>query len=378
MAESDAEKTEKPTGRRLAKARDEGQVPRSRELSSFLVLLVAASAFWLMGGWLAERATTLVRRGLTIENAQALQTPHVVMARLEDLGQYALISFAPLVLGMAVAALLPSFLLHSWVFSTKAFTPKFGRMNPISGLGRLFSKNSLVELVKSTLKSLVVGGVAVLIIRSEWNEIFGLLAQPLEQGLASAGHLLTYTFLMLVASMLLIVVVDVPWQIWQYFDNLKMTKEEVKQEAKESEGNPQVKGRIRRMQLETARRRMMAAVPQADVIVTNPSHFAVALSYKENMAAPKVLAKGMGEVARRIKEVGLEHGVPLLEAPPLARALYRHAELEQEIPGALYAAVAEVLAYVYQLDRWRANGGDYPLPPKKVSVPPDFFVPEAA
>jgi flagellar biosynthetic protein FlhB len=378
MAESDAEKTEQPTGRRLAKARGEGQVPRSRDLSSFLVLLFAASAFWLMGGWLAERATTLMRRGMIIEDAQALQNPQVVMARIEDLGQYALLSFAPLVLGMAVAALIPSFLLQSWVFSTKAFAPNFGRMNPISGLGRLFSKNSLVELVKSTLKSLVVGGVAILIIRSEWNEIFGLLAQPLEQGLTSAGHLLTYTFLMLVASMLLIVAVDVPWQIWQYYENLKMTKEEVRQEMKESEGNPQVKGRIRRLQLETARRRMMAAVPQADVIVTNPAHFAVALAYKEDMAAPKVLAKGMGEVARRIREIGLEHDVPLLEAPPLARALYRHAELDAEIPGALYAAVAEVLAYVYQLDRWRANGGDYPLPPREVAVPPDFFVPEAA
>jgi flagellar biosynthetic protein FlhB len=379
MAEdSDLEKTERPTGRRIEQAREEGQVPHSRELSSFLVLMVAAAAFWLLGGWLAERATTIVRRGLTIENVRLLQDPHAVMARIEDLGQYALLSFAPLVLAMAVAALAPPFLLQSWVFSTKAITPNFGRMNPVSGLSRLFSLNSLAELVKAVLKALVVGGVAVLLIWGQWPEIFSLLMQPLDQGLASAGKLLTYTFLILVASMILIVAVDVPYQIWRYYDRLKMTKDEVKKEAKEMDGDPLVKGRIRSLQREAARKRMMAAVPQADVIVTNPTHYAVALSYRESMVAPRVLAKGMGVVARKIRELGLAHGVPLLEAPPLARALYRHADVDDEIPGALYAAVAEVLAYVYQLDRWRAQGGDYPPPPKNVPVPPELFVPEAA
>lgn len=379
MAEdSDLEKTEQPTGRRIEQAREEGQVLHSRELSSFLILMVSAMTFWFLGDWLAQRATTIMRRGLTIENPQLLQEPAVVMARISDLGQYALLTFAPLILSIVLAALLPPFLLQSWIFSTKALTPNFTRLNPISGLSRLFSKNSIVELLKSVLKSLIVGGVAVMMIWNEWSDIFGLMAQPLDRGLASAAHLLTYTFLILVASTILIVAADVPYQIWNYYDRLKMTKEEVRKEMKETDGDPMVKGRIRSLQREAARRRMMAAIPQADVIVTNPTHFAVALSYKENMSAPKVLAKGMGVIALKIREVGLEHGIPLLEAPPLARALYRHTEIDDEIPGPLYAAVAEVLAYVYQLDRWRAQGGDYPLPPKSVPVPPELFVPEAA
>ncbi|MDR3322733.1 MAG: flagellar type III secretion system protein FlhB [Zoogloeaceae bacterium] len=378
MAEdSDLEKTEQPTGRRIEKAREEGQVPRSRELGSFLVLMVAASAFWLLGSWLAERATTLVRQGLTMD-AAFLKEPHQALLRLTDLGQYALISFSPLVLAMAVAALIPPFLLNSWVLSTKSLMPNFGRMNPMTGIGRMFSWNSLMELFKSVLKALLIGGVAVILLWNEWADIFGLLAQPLDEGLASAGKLLTFTFLMLVAAMILIVLADVPFQVWQYYDKLKMTKDEVKREMKESDGDPQVKGRIRSLQREAARKRMMAAVPQADVIVTNPTHYAVALSYKENMAAPKVLAKGMGVIAQKIRALGLEHGVPMLEAPPLARALFRHTEIDDQIPGTLYAAVAEVLAYVYQLNRWRAKGGDYPLPPKALEVPPELFVPEAA
>ena len=173
-------------------------------------------------------------------------------------------------------------------------------------------------------------------------------------------------------AMVLIVAIDVPFQLWQYHDKLKMTKEEVRQENKEMEGNPEVRGRIRQLQREAARRRMMGAVPKADVIVTNPTHFAVALAYKSGMGAPKVLAKGMGEIALKIREVGAAHGVPMLEAPPLARALYRHADLDQEIPTALYAAVAEVLAYVYQLANWRKVGGHYPLPPREIAVPAEL------
>ncbi|MDR1849217.1 MAG: flagellar type III secretion system protein FlhB, partial [Zoogloeaceae bacterium] len=212
----------------------------------------------------------------------------------------------------------------------------------------------------------------------EKEEIFGLLMQPLDASLVSAGHLLTYTFLMVIASMILVVAADVPFQIWQYYNKLKMTKDEVRRENKETEGDPQVKGRIRSLQREAARRRMMAAIPEADVIVTNPTHFAVALAYKEGMNAPKVIAKGMGELARKIKEIGAEHGIPMLEAPQLARSLYRFTEIDDFIPGALYAAVAEVLAYVYQLNHWRKAGGNYPVPPKNLPVPPEFAVPEAA
>lgn len=377
MAEdSDLEKTEDATGRRIEQAREEGQVPHSRELGTFLVLLVAAAAFWMLGGWLVERSMMIMRKGLTMD-AMFLKEPDLALFRLWDLSLDALISFSPLALAMMVATLLPPFMLNSWVFSPKAIAPNFGRMNPLAGIGRMFSWNSLMELVKAVLKSSLIGGVAVLVVWNEWEDIFGLLAQPLEAGLATAGHLLTFSFLMIVAAMILIVAADVPFQIWQYYDKLKMTKDEVRKEAKEMEGDPMVKGRIRSLQREAARKRMMASVPQADVIVTNPTHYAVALSYKNGMGAPKVLAKGMGAIAQRIKALGAEHGVPTLEAPPLARALYRHTEVDDEIPGTLYAVVAEVLAYVYQLSRWRETGGEYPTPPRDLAVPPEL-VPEAA
>lgn len=378
MAEdSDADKTEQPTGRRIEQAREEGQVPHSRELGSFLVLMVAASAFWLLGGWLAERAMMLMAKGLTIE-AAVIKQPELALLRLYDLSMDALISFSPLVLALIIASLIPSFVLNSWVFAPKALMPNLGKLDPIAGIGRMFSWNSLMELVKALLKSLVIGGAAVMVIWKEWEDIFGLLSMPLEAGLATAGHLLSLAFLLIVSAMLIIVLADVPFQIWQYYDKLKMTKDEVRRESKEMEGDPMVKGRIRSLQREAARKRMMAAVPEADVIVTNPTHYAVALSYKDGMGAPKVLAKGMGMIAQRIKALGAEHGVPMLEAPPLARSLYRHAELDEEIPGALYGAVAEVLAYVYQLSRWRASGGEYPMPPRDVMVPAELAVPEAA
>jgi len=254
--------------------------------------------------------------------------------------------------------------------------PDLGRLNPLKGLGRLVSWNGLVELFKAVVKSALIGGVAVWVLWSESGDLLAMFAQSIDAGLATAGHLLSFSFLMIVAAMLLIVVVDVPFQIWQYHDKLKMSRQEVKQEGKELEGNPEIKGRIRQLQRQAARKRMMAAVPAADVIVTNPSHYAVALAYKSGMRAPKLLAKGMGEVALKIRELAAENGVPTVAAAPLARALYRHAELDQEIPARLYAAVAEVLAYVYQLQSWRATGGSYPLPPNDLPVPAEL-VPEA-
>lgn len=372
--ESDLEKTEPASSRRLEKAREEGQVPRSREIGAFLILLVAASAFWSLGPWMMQRTTTIVRRGLTLEPSMA-RDPQFMLLRLADLSFDALLSFAPLLLALVVAALASPFVLGSWNFSAKAIAPDLTRLDPLKGLARLVSWSGLVELVKAVAKALLVGGVALWVLWKQRYDIFALFGQSVEAGLASAGHLVSYSFLMIVMTMLLIVAIDVPFQLWQYHDKLKMSKEEVKQEGKEMEGNPEVKGRIRQLQREAARKRMMGAVPTADVIVTNPTHFAVALAYKSGMGAPKVLAKGMGDIALKIREIGAQHGVPMLEAPPLARALYRHAELDREIPAALYAAVAEVLAYVFQLNNWRQVGGNYPLPPRSIAVPAEL-VPE--
>lgn len=376
MAEdSDLEKTEEPTGRRIEQAREQGQVPHSRELGTFLVLIVAAATVWMMGGWFAQRAMAIMQKGFVIES-QVAREPNLMIPRLVDISSDALFVFSPLLALLLVAAVLPPFFLNAWVFSPKALVPDLKRLNPLSGFGRMFSWASLMELLKAVLKAVLVGGVAALLIWKERDELFGLLGEPLEAGLAHAGHMVAFSFLILVATLVLIVAADVPFQLWQYFDKLKMTKEEVKQEMKEMMGDPHVKGRIRSLQMQAARRRMMAAVPTANVVVTNPTHYAVALSYKAGMAAPKVVAKGVGAVALKIREVASENAVPIMEAPPLARALHKHTEIDAEIPSALYNAVAEVLAYIYQLANWRQMGGTYPVPPRDLPVPPEL-VPEA-
>jgi flagellar biosynthetic protein FlhB len=372
--ESDVERTEPASSRRLAQAREEGQVPRSREMGAFMVLMVAAAAFWMLGGWMIRRMSTIVSRGLTFD-AESLRDPQFMMMRLTEISFDALISFGPFILALILATLASPFLLGSWNFSAKVLTPDIMRLNPLKGFTRILSWNGLLELVKSVAKASLIGSVAVYVMWSERGEILSLLTQTLDTGLISAGHLIQYSFMMIVMSMVVIVALDVPFQIWHYHHGLRMTKEEVKQENKEMEGSPEVKGRIRSLQREAARRRMMSAVPAADVIVTNPTHFAVALVYQGDMDAPKVVAKGMGEVARKIRSIGIEHGVPLFEAPPLARALYHHVELDQKIPAPLYAAVAQVLAYVYQLAEWHRAGGNYPLPPRDIPVPADL-VPE--
>ncbi|MBS1196756.1 MAG: Flagellar biosynthetic protein FlhB [Proteobacteria bacterium] len=377
MAEdSDLEKTEEPTGRRLEQAREKGQVPQSRELGTFLVLMVGAASLWSTGGWLTERSLAIGRNAFNFDTKTAHE-PAQMLVQLGNAAIDALYTFAPILGVLLLAAVISPLILNAWIFSGEKLMPDFGRLNPMEGIGRIFSWNSLLELLKAILKASLVGGIAAFLIWSKREEIFSLMMQPLEQGIAHAGHLMMFCFVVLVSVLAVVVAIDVPFQLWQYFDKLKMTKDEVKQEMKEMQGDPQVKGRIRSLQMQAARRRMMSAVPQADIIVTNPTHYSVALTYKAGMIAPKVVAKGSGEIAQKIREIAAEHGVPLLEAPPLARALYRHTEIDSEIPAALYTAVAEVLAYVYQLTQWKHGGGNYPLPPQDLPVPPEL-VPEPA
>ncbi|MES2771841.1 MAG: flagellar biosynthesis protein FlhB [Pseudomonadota bacterium] len=370
MAEdSDLERTEPASGRRLEKAREEGQVPHSRELGTFLGLLVAAIAFGVLGSWFAQRLAGLMRQGLTIDSVIAHE-PQLALVRFAEISFQAFLIFVPLLAAFITAAVLGPILLGSLIFAPKTLLPDLSRLNPLSGIKRLISLNGLVEMLKAIAKTLLLGGVAIWVIWGERNDIFALFSQAPEVALSSAGNLLSFSFIVLVSAMSLIVAADVPFQIWQYHDKLKMTREELKQESKESEGNPQTKGRIRSLQREAARKRMMTAIPTADVIVTNPTHFSVALAYKNGMGAPKVVAKGRGEIALKIREIGAEHRVPILEAPPLARALYRYADFDQEIPAGLYAAVAEVLAYIYQLNHWRQLGGHHPTPPRDLPIPP--------
>jgi flagellar biosynthetic protein FlhB len=246
-------------------------------------------------------------------------------------------------------------------------------MNPLSGIGRIFSLHGVMELVKALAKAALVGGIGAWALTRHLDDLLVLVNETPQEGIRTMGALVAASTFSVVCGLLLIAVVDVPFQLWSYYKGLRMTREEVRQEARETEGDPQVKGHIRRAQREAARRRMMAEVPKADVIVTNPTHYAVALRYDgESMRAPKVVAKGADLVAQRIRAIGEEHRVPVLEAPPLARALYHHTELGDEIPEGLYTTVAEVFAYVFQLRRHQSAGGPAPAMPQALAVPPEL------
>jgi flagellar biosynthetic protein FlhB len=367
--ESDLERTEPASARRLNEARNKGNIPRSRELNTFAILIVAGATLLIMGNHLSSGIIELMRNGLMFDRS-ALESPDFLWNSLIQSALDMVRLFLPFLLVLVVAALAAPILLGGWMLSVEALQPDFGRLNPLKGITRMFSVTSLSELTKAIAKSLVVGGVGFLVIWRHKEEALTLAAESVQGGIAHLGNLLGWLFLLVTAAMILIVALDVPFQLWDYYRKLRMTKEEVRQEMKESEGDPQIKGRIRAMQREMARRRMMAQVPKADVIVTNPTHYAVALIYNEKeMRAPRVVAKGTYLLADRIRELATENNVPILSAPPLARALYRHAELEQEIPSALFAAVAEVLAYVYQLRSYNKQGGAMPQKPENIPVP---------
>jgi flagellar biosynthetic protein FlhB len=368
---SDLERTESPSGRRLEQAREEGNVPQSRELMAFLVMASAVAGMWSLGSWMSFHASGIMRHGLTFGRDAGFDTKAMGNMFL-DLSWEAMTLVAPIFILTVVAALITPFLIGGWVFSPKALTLNFGRMNPISGVQRMFSMQSVGELVKAILKALLIGAIIWWVVRHEEEQIFALIGQQLDAAMVSTVHMLLFAAAALLGGIAIIAAIDVPFQLWQYYSRLRMTKEEVRQEYKEMEGDPQLKARIRSQQRQMARNRMMAEVPKAQVVVTNPSHFAVALRYEDDMAAPQVVAKGMNMIAGKIRELAEEHGVPIVEAPPLARALYRHAELGDQIPATLYTAVAEIMAYVYQFNQYLVSGGKL-LPPQ---VPTAIAVPE--
>jgi flagellar biosynthesis protein FlhB len=370
--ESDQERTEAPSPQRLEKAREDGQVPQSRELATFVVLMTGGATLWMMASGLGQTMSHIVRSGLQF-NPGIAHDESEVMAQLSNQFLEAALALAPFLALVVIATLASPLLLRGWLFSTKAIMPDFKRLNPLSGIKRVISSQGLVELVKSLAKVGLLGVVAFWLIWSNLGAIFSLSLETPSLAIQHMGDIIGRVFLFASGAMIFIVVLDLPYQLWSYYNKLKMTKEELRQESKESEGDPHIKARIRAQQREVARRRMMAEIPTADVVVTNPTHFAVALKYSEGrMRAPRVVAKGADAVATRIRELAAEHKVPLLEAPPLARALFRHTELGDEIPATLYAAVAEVLAYVFQLRHFQQVGGLYPDAPTALPVPPEL------
>jgi flagellar biosynthesis protein FlhB len=363
MADPAQERTEQPTAKRLEEARRHGQVPRSPELTTAAVVLLAALGLHFFGSQTAAALRGLMQSDLSLSREQALDAAWLAPSLGSSLAR-ALGAAAPLLGLTLVAALLAPLTLGGWNFSFEALIPDFTRLSPLTGLQRMFSVRSIVELAKAFAKFLLLACVAIGFLWQHAASLAALGAEPLRVAIAHAASLGSSALLALALSLAVIAAADVPWQLWSYTRRLRMSRQEVREELRESEGSPELKGRIRRAQQEVARRRMMQEVPKADVVVVNPTHFAVALRYDEQrMRAPVVVAKGADEVAARIREVAVEHGVPIFHAPPLARALHRVVPIGGEIPVPLYVAMAQVLTYVYQVRTARRTGAAPPTPP---------------
>lgn len=361
--ESGQERTEEATPKKLEDARKKGQVARSRELSTMLVTIAGAASLLMFGSYIGDRITSIMVQGLSpsvLANTPTAELPSVFFSFLVT----GLVAVWPLMALCFLAAIVSSTVLGGITFSLSF---KAERLDPIKGVGKLFSQQSLVELAKSILKVLVIGSSAIVVLMTVTDALLGLGRMVPERAITDSIGMLGWFFLMVSLPLVVIAMVDVPWQLYSHHKQLRMTKQEVKDEMKQSDGSPEMKAKVRQMQQEASRRRMMQAVPEADVIITNPTHFAVALKYDESRgAAPIVLAKGMDEVALRIRELAKSHDVLIVESPRLARAVYASTEIDAEIPAGLYLAVAQVLTYVYQLRQWHMQGGEYPDVPSPI------------
>jgi flagellar biosynthetic protein FlhB len=363
MADNDQERTELPTQKRRDEARRKGQVPRSQDLSAACVVLMAGGALYYLGGGVGSGLHDLMQGGLTLSRAQSLDES-LAVGHFAAALQTALLACAPVLALTLLAALLAPLSIGGWNLSFSALAPDFSRLSPMSGFKRVFSTRGLVELCKAFAKFGLVAVFATLFLWSKAGELLMLGAEPTAAAIGHAVALSGQALVTFASALALIAAVDVPFQLWQHTQQLKMSRHEIREEMKESEGSPETRGRIRNLQREIAGRRMMQEVPKADVVVVNPSHFSVALRYDEKrMRAPIVVAKGVDEIAARIREVATENLVPIFEAPPLARALYRHVEIGSPIPASLYVAVAQVLTYIYQLRAAHRAGEAAPAPP---------------
>lgn len=371
-SESGQDKTEKPTQKKIDDARAEGQIARSKELTTFLVTLMGAAGLIMFGGAMAHMLLEVMRDNFSLSR-DVLMDPSWMGRMLLKSGNYAILAMLPFMLAMMAAAFIGPIMLGGWLFSTKSLMPKFSRMNPMSGIKRMFSMQALTELLKALAKFLVVLIVALVVINNDRDALVAIAHEPLELAIIHSLQIVAWSTLWIVCGLFLIAAVDVPIQLYQANEKLKMTKQEVRDEHKNSEGSPEVKQRIKQLQYEMSHRRMMASIPEADVIITNPTHFAVALKYDpEKGGAPLLLAKGADLIAFKIREIGAHHQILILESAALARSIYYSTELEEEIPAGLYLAVAQVLAYVFQIRQFHAGRGKRPDPLGDLPIPPDL------
>ncbi len=373
MAESESgqERSEEPTAKKLNDAKKKGQIARSRDFNTMVIIALAATALLMLGKVMVADLGYLMETFFQPTREDMFDPIGVVRwfyAAMLD-GLWLMVPFLAL---MLVSALFAPLLIGGWAFSFETITPKLSKLNPIKGMKKVFSAKGLMELIKALAKFFLVAAVALVVIWINTDDYLQLGNMPVQPALVRAGELLTSAFLLVTIALMIISAIDVPFQIWDHKKQMKMTLQEVKDEMKDTDGKPEVKAKIRQTQREMAEARMMDSVPDADVVITNPSHFAVALKYDpENMRAPLVLAKGADFVAANIRRVASANEILLLESPPLARALYHTTDIGKEIPHGLYVAVAQVLAYVFQLRDVQKNGGRKPTQPQ-TEIPEEF------
>lgn len=367
-SDSSAEKSEEPTQKRLDKAREDGETVRSKELNTTAILMAGASGLLLFGPSLALSMVDIMTLNFSFR-VKSLDTT-MMLSHLNDSISVALASCVPIfILLMAATMLSPAFL-GGWNFTFKAISPKASRMNPMSGLGRMFGPKALLELAKAIGKVVLVGSIAALVLYLDMDAIRALQREPTLMAMSHAVSLLGWAFLIMASAMLLITAIDVPIQIYQHSQKLRMTLQQVKDEMKDSDGRPEIKQKIRQLQQQMANNRMLQELPSADVVITNPDHYSVALRYDQGTdPAPIVVAKGLDFMAFKIRDIASEHSIPIVSAPPLARAVYFNSEVGDEIPAGLYVAVAQILAYIYQLRRWAKGQAKKPKLSNKFDIP---------
>jgi flagellar biosynthetic protein FlhB len=343
------ERTEEPSQKRLQEARERGQVPRSRELTNFATMIGGSAALIATGSTFAGRMSQIMRSQMGFE-PQGLDDPSSMFSALQHAAGLAIAGVLPIFGTLVILVLLAGMAVGGWNFSPVALAPDFTRMSPLEGVKRLFGLRGVTELGKALLKCIVVGGVCAAVVAWLFGDVLALGRMAPRAAIGRSASLVSWAFVWLCASLALVAIVDVPLQIFQYKRSLRMTRQELRDEAKEHDGSPQTKQRIRRMQQAVARRRMMHNVPTADVVIVNPTHFAVALKYEpDKMRAPQVVAKGADLIAQNIRRIAEEHRVPIFESPKLARALYKSTDLNREIPAGLYMAVAQVLSSIFRI-----------------------------
>lgn len=372
-SDSSADKSQEPTPRRIEKAREEGDIVRSRELNTMAILIAGSAALWIFGTYMVSAMSGIARQTFALDRHQIFDTAYLFqMLQTSVMGGMKLL--LPVFGVLLVAALVAPIGLGGWNLSTKALAPKASRLNPLSGLKRMFGGKSLMELFKAIAKVLVVASMALLIFYLSMDQLMAIAGLDITAAMSRSVQILMMAILVMSAATVIIAAVDIPFQIHSYREKLKMTLQQVKDEMKDTEGRPEVKQRVRQLQYQMTQNRMMSELPNADVVITNPTHYAVALKYDRETqgGAPVLVAKGVDMMAMKIREVANKHSIPVVESPMLARAIYYHTRLEQEIPEGLFKAVAQVLAYVFQLKAFRLGKARRPFLPKQLPIPEDL------